>query len=587
MASQLLRASSLAMPEKNAARSTKIRTSMLKRKRTVCCWPPPSRARLDRSLARGWMYLILFFCLSPASASHPNFGSQRTSLGFQGEPDEAFQRGLLALKENRLKDSLEALTTAERERPADARVRNFRGVVLARLGQNTDAAAEYGEAIRLDPQFEDAYRNLGFLEWTEHRLERARAELLHAVDLSPGDSFAHYYLGRTELDAKAYSEAFHELEIARVNWPSDPDFLIEAAAGYEALGKEPEARRLLDQLAAMPLNSQQSVQGAKLLVAAHDTGRAVALLRNLNSIDKDKTWASFDLALAYLFAGSFQEAVDQAYSCVKTRQAIDAGSPGLAPVWSLIGIADARLGLGKQALDAFRKASSLEPHQEEHWLNLTRESMEQGLYAEAISGAQEALRSLPHSYALHLRLGAAYLAGGQYPEAEATFRELVAAGDPLPTSYVGLAQVLLRTGRAEEAVTELTAAQHKLGPGFLISYFRGLALDRAAKPKEALLAFQQAVESNPTSAEAHLGVGKTELQLDRLHQAVVELETVLRLEPNNAQARRLLSQAYRRLGDSQLAREYAVTSPMQPAALEGDLLGDFLPPEWQFRAENE
>ncbi len=259
----------------------------------------------------------------------------------------------------------------------------------------------------------------------------------------------------------------------------------------------------------------------------------------------------------------------------------------LAPVWSLIGIADAWLGLRKQALDGFRKASSLSPHQEEHWLNLTRELMEQGLYADAVSGAQDGLRSLPNSYALHLRLGAAYLAAGHYPEAEATFRELVIAGDPLPTGYVGLAQVLLRTGRAEEAVTELNAAQRKLGANFLICYFRGLALDRAAKPKDALSAFQEAAQMNPNSAEAHLGLGKTELRLDEMHHAVVELETVLRLDPSNAQARRLLSQAYRRLGDSQHARKYAVASPAQPAALEDDLLGDFLPPEWQFRAENE
>ena len=213
--------------------------------------------------------------------------------------------------------------------------------------------------------------------------------------------------------------------------------------------------------------------------------------------------------------------VDQAYSCVKTREGIDATSMPLAPVWSLIGIADAWLGLRKQALDGFRKASSLSPHQEEHWLNLTRELMEQGLYADAVSGAQDGLRSLPNSYALHLRLGAAYLAAGHYPEAEATFRELVIAGDPLPTGYVGLAQVLLRTGRAEEAVTELNAAQRKLGANFLICYFRGLALDRAAKPKDALSAFQEAAQMNPNSAEAHLGLGKTELRLDEMNHAVV------------------------------------------------------------------
>src|SRR5207253_3237860 len=94
--------------------------------------------------------------------------------------------------------------------------------------------------------------------------------------------------------------------------------------------------------------------------------------------------------------------------------------------------------------------------------------------------------------------------------AKARLGQSGAAGDPLPTSYVGLAQVLLRTGRAEEAVSELAAAGKKLGPNFLISYFQGLALDRAARPAEAISAFQDAIRLNPGSSEAHLGLGKTE-----------------------------------------------------------------------------
>src|SRR3989441_11258653 len=117
----------------------------------------------------------------------------------QAPQDDAFQRGLIALKQNRLEAALEELTTAEREHPGDARVRNFRGIVLARLGRNADAVTEYREAVRLDPRMEDAYRNIGFLEWTQLHLHSAREALEHAVQLSPEDSFAHYYLGRVLL----------------------------------------------------------------------------------------------------------------------------------------------------------------------------------------------------------------------------------------------------------------------------------------------------------------------------------------------------------------------------------------------------
>ena len=76
------------------------------------------------------------------------------------------------MKENRLEDALAEFTTAEREHPENARIRNFRGILLVQTAKNAEAAAEYQEAIRLDPQLEDAYRNLGFLRWTERQIER-------------------------------------------------------------------------------------------------------------------------------------------------------------------------------------------------------------------------------------------------------------------------------------------------------------------------------------------------------------------------------------------------------------------------------
>src|SRR5713226_3265706 len=179
-------------------------------------------------------FLILFFFISPYAdyvcANSPDRAADQVS----GQAD-AFQKGLAALKENRLEDALEELTIAERERPDDARVRNFRGIVLAQLGRNAEAAAEYRESIRLDPLLEDAYRNLGFLRWTKHQLALAREALERAVKLSPDDSFAHHYLGRVELEAQRYAQAFHELEISRKPLPADTGFLIQAATGYIAL----------------------------------------------------------------------------------------------------------------------------------------------------------------------------------------------------------------------------------------------------------------------------------------------------------------------------------------------------------------
>jgi tetratricopeptide (TPR) repeat protein len=211
--------------------------------------------------------------------------------------------------------------------------------------------------------------------------------------------------------------------------------------------------------------------------------------------------------------------------------------------------------------------------------------MELSRYSDAISAVQDGLAANPKSYALHLRLGAAQLAAGHYAEAEKVFRDLVSAGDPLPTGYVGLAQVLLRTGRAEEASEKLSIAQQKLGPNFLISYFRGLAFDRSGKREEAIAAFQDALKLDPNNAEAHLSLGKTEMSLGRLDVAIIELQEALRLRPNNDQARRLLSQAYARTGDKEHAVAFAASSANGPEKVAADLLGDFFVPQWQMPPE--
>jgi len=526
-------------------------------------------------------YLAILIFLSIANPILAN--SLGTDRLLQLTQEDSFQRGLAALKENRMEDALSELTEAQREHPEDARIHNFLGIVLVRLEKNEEAAAQYREAIRLNPQMEDAYRNLGFLKWNEHELEPAREALDRAVQLSPDDSFAHYYLGRVLLDEELYAPAIREIESSTAPLPADANFSIQMATAHIALGNKDQARKILRQLATISLDDRQSIHVAALFLALRENDSAIGIIQRLSKSPPapENLWRQFDLALAYLLAGNYGQAIARAdfYQHALTRG--DANAHESAEAWTILGIAAADLKQNDRSLNAFRKAAALAPGNEENWLNLTRELMELSRYPDAISAVQEGLTANPKSYALNLRLGAAQLAAGHYAEAEKAFRDLVSAGDPLPTGYVGLAQVLLRTGRAEEAAAELRGAQQKLGPNFLISYFRGLAFDRMGKPEEAIASFQDALKLDSNNAEAHLSLGKTEMSAGRLDAAITELQEALRLSPNNDQARRLLSKAYTRAGDKKQAAAFAATSANTPENVEADLLGDFFVPQWQ------
>jgi Flp pilus assembly protein TadD len=531
----------------------------------------------------GYVAILIFVCNADSLFGN----SLRKPAARQLTQEDSFQRGLAALQENRMEDALAELTEAQREHPEDARVHNFRGIVLVRLGKNDEAATAYREAIRLDPQMEDAYRNLGFLKWNEHELEPAREVLDRAVQLSPNDSFAHYYLGRVLLDEQVYARAIREIESSAVPLPADTSFSIQLATAHIALGNKYQARKVLEQIATIPLDDQQSIHVASLFLALRENDSAIRIIQKLSTTPStpENLWRQFDLALTYLLAGNYGKAITQAEYYQHALMRGDANAYESAEAWTILGIAAADLNQNERSLNAFHKAATLAPGSEENWLNLTRELMEVSRYSDAISAVQDGLADSPKSYALHLRLGAAQLAAGHYVEAEKIFRDLVAAGDPLPTGYVGLAQLLLRTGRAEEAAAELSIAQQKLGPNFLISYFRGLAFDRSGKPEEAITAFQDALKLDPNNAEAHLSLGKTEMNSGGLDAAIMDLNEALRLSPTNNQARRLLSQAYARSGDKEHAVAFAATSANAPENVEADLLGDFFVPQWQMPPE--
>lgn len=309
---------------------------------------------------------------------------------------------------------------------------------------------------------------------------------------------------------------------------------------------------------------------ARLEVDDQRPAEAIPIFRKLST--GKHPWAQIDLALAYLSSGRYDDAIEAAQKV--------SGDHGAAPQ-SIIGIAEARQHHNERSIAAFNEAAKLASGQEEHWLNLTREQMDLNRLTDAMTAVQQGLAVSPKSYALNLRRGAIYFAMGKYDEAEKAYRVLVDAGDPTPMSTIGLAQVLLHTGRAPEAATLLEESERRLGPQFLIVYFDALALDHSGKRNEALAAYRRALQLNPDSVEARLGVAKTSMLLGKPDEAIPEFQQVLKAQPGNLQARRLLSRAYAMIGNQSDASKYGTQTPESDSEPETNLVGDFILPDWQ------
>ncbi len=67
-----------------------------------------------------------------------------------------------------------------------------------------------------------------------------------------------------------------------MSWPSDVEFLIEAANGYCALGQREEARKVTNRLSTMPLKDDEIVSVAWLLLFVNENDTAIDLLQRMS-----------------------------------------------------------------------------------------------------------------------------------------------------------------------------------------------------------------------------------------------------------------------------------------------------------------
>jgi tetratricopeptide (TPR) repeat protein len=93
---------------------------------------------------------------------------------------------------------------------------------LARKGLSDEAMIHYQEAIRLEPNYADAYYNRGNVLFAKGNIEDAIADWEKTLQLQPNDADAHTCLGNALLRKGSLNEAIAHYETALALAPEDP-----------------------------------------------------------------------------------------------------------------------------------------------------------------------------------------------------------------------------------------------------------------------------------------------------------------------------------------------------------------------------
>ena len=234
----------------------------------------------------------------------------------------------------------------------------------------------------------------------------------------------------------------------------------------------------------------------------------------------------------------------------------------------LWGQAALEMGRSHDAEVMLRKATSLDAHLTPAHLALGELLLYDGRYDEALTTLQAAGPALEGSPAGQFALGGAYLATKkieqgtklvvlaaaaapndprgfywdgfaaatkQSPDlagAEQGYREALKR-DPkfLPASLM-LAALLQQQNKAQESLTVLRAAEEAGAPAAILQLAWGDALIVAKEPVKAEEVFRKALDANPKSAQARLGVAAALQAQDKLNEAKTYLEDTLKEMPD-------------------------------------------------------
>jgi predicted O-linked N-acetylglucosamine transferase (SPINDLY family) len=184
-----------------------------------------------------------------------------------------------------------------------------------------------------------------------------------------------------------------------------------------------------------------------------------------------------------------------------------------------------------------------------------------GQFEQAEAGYRAVLAADPrHFDALHLS-GVLALQTGQAADAVAAIEAALAVDAKSAQAHNNLGEAYRRLGRLEDATARFREAV-ALAPGFADAHFNlALALRRLGRLEEAVEALRRALAANPAMAEAQMRLGETLNMLGRTAEAIAALEAAIALKPDDAEAHNALGLALRdagRLDDALAACQRAV-----------------------------
>jgi tetratricopeptide (TPR) repeat protein len=393
-----------------------------------------------------------------------------------------------------------------------------------------EAAIEYTNAIKIDPNYGEAHYQLAETYIKLQKQQLAYQELARTVELQPENYQARIVLANLLILGHDFQQAQEQTTLLLQKRPNDPAVHSAVSGLLLAQGNLPGAIDEIQKAVALdPNRSDLHLELAMLQLRNNQPDAAETNFKRVIELDPRETKAQLLLGTFYQSRNRFAEAEQQ-----------------------------------------FRHAMSLDPTNPEPLAALARLYTAEGKRADAEELLKQAKRDFSNNPAGYRLLGEFYFANGEMDKAAPEYASVYQQHPEdlqLKKNYI---QILIQTKRFDEA-RKLDDEILKTNPNDddALVYQSQMQIT-AGDVSDATQTLQTVIKNASTNSEAHYVLGVAFEKSGNLERAEGEWREALRLRPDLLDAQRAMASAAMRQGDMPTLQEAATQIiTLQPTSPDG------------------
>jgi tetratricopeptide (TPR) repeat protein len=485
--------------------------------------------------------VVLFVCLQCACIGAAHVPSPEAFAAALPNGPAAAQQTDLAAQEANLR---ELLRRAPNDDIALARL----GTVLAMQNKFDESAQCFEKALKVNPGDVESRRSLATDYWQLRQSEKARTNLEAVLKAKPGDSLATLLLGMVSEELGDHQRAAKLLGNVLPLVRQRPETISALARANYHINEIEKARAAL-QMAAGP---GAVFQAGRLAAEFKDYETAEKMFLSIQNTYPDAGALNYNLALTQFSAKRYEP-------CEKTLLASISYGHATPDAYALLGWTYAKQQRADEMLKAFEKAINMAPSNETYFIDLGEAAMEDKKDGTALEVAKEAVKRFPLSSQAYRLKGSVELKMYLLTDALISYTRATELDSNNARAAVGLALTLWNMDRSDDAAKSFEEGVRKFPKDafFLMKY--ALFLLNAPGERDAaadarikdLLKRSEALDAS--NSETHYQLGNLAIKENKYEEALSELQTAAKLDPDVSKVHLLLARVYRRTGHEEEA----------------------------------